>query len=142
MDINAIVAIAETHAEPLAKKWLERLRREEGMERYLLRPEAELLQHVRAAYEEIGTYLDQPRHMVIVEHFRNTGRRRRAEGVPLHQVVRAVQIARIVLWQYVIEEGIFDSTANLYQGLNLYRQIVNFFDAAVLFAVQGYSEEP
>ncbi len=142
MDINAIVAIAETHAEPLAKKWLERLRREEGMERYLLRPEAELLAHVRAAYEEIGTYLDQPRHMVIVEHFRGTGRRRRAEGIPLHQVVRAVQIARIVLWQYVMEEGIFDSTANLYQGLNLYRQIVNFFDAAVLFTVQGYTEEP
>jgi hypothetical protein len=142
MDINAIVVIAETHAEPLARKWLERLHREEGMERYLLRPEAELLQHVRAAYEEIGTYLDQPRHMVIAEHFRSTGRRRRAEGVPLAQVVRAVQIARIVLWQYVIEEGIFDSTANLYQGLNLYRQIVNFFDGAVLYAVEGYTEEP
>lgn len=108
---------------------------------YLREPEERLLEHVQKAYEQIGVYLDQPRHHVIAEHFRETGRRRRREGVPLQDVVRAIQIARIVLWQYVLEQGIFDSTVNLYQAINLFKQVGAVFDAAVLFAIEGYGEE-
>ncbi len=141
MDLNSVIRIVESRADKISDRWLERLRREEGMELYLGHPEPQLREHVRKAYEEIGLYLDQPRHEVIVGHFADTGRRRYREGVPLRCVVRAIQLARSVLWQYVVEQGIFDSTANLYQALNLYRQIVNFFDTAVLIAVDGYMEE-
>jgi hypothetical protein len=142
MDINTIIRVVESHGAKLANRWLERLRKEEGMmEAYLRVPEADLLAHIRAAYEEIGLYLDQPRHQVIVEHFRETGRHRRKEGVPLVEVVRAVQLARSTLWQYILEQGVLDSTVNLYQALNLFRQIVAFFDCAAIFAIEGYVEE-
>jgi len=140
MDINAVILIVEAHAEKIAERYVERLRKEAGMEAYALKSDRELKDHVRRAYEEIGTCLDDPGHPVLQDHFRETGRRRRKEGLPLVQVVRAVQIARIVLWQYVLEQGVFDSTANLYQGLNLYRQVVNFFDRAVLYTIEGYQE--
>ena len=140
MDMSTVIGVVERNADKLAARWLERLRKEAGMEDYAREPAPLLLDHVRGAYQEIGTYLDQPRHQVIAEHFRATGRRRRERGLPLAEVIRAVQLARTVLWQYVIEQGIFDSTVNLYQALNLYRQIVGFFDQAVLYAVEGYFE--
>ncbi len=141
MDLNSVIRIVESRADKISERWIERLRREGDMEEYLRIPESQLLDHVRKAYEEIGTYLDQPRNEIIAGHFTDTGMRRRRAGVPLRQVIRAIQLARSVLWQYVVEQGIFDSTANLYQALNLYRQIVNFFDDAVLLAVEGYGEE-
>ena len=142
MDMNIVIRIVEGHAERLAERWLLRLRKEEAMmEVYLRVPEDNLLSHVRKAYEEIGTYLGQPRHPVIAAHFRETGKRRKREGVPLTAVVRAIQLARSVMWQYVLEQGIFDSTVNLYQAMNLYREVVACFDQAILFAVEGYGEE-
>ena len=141
MDLKSVIRIVESHADKISEKWIERLHKEGDMEEYLRLPVSELLDHVGKAYEEIGGYLDQPAHEVIAGHFTDTGRRRRREGVPLRQVIRAIQLARSVLWQYVVEQGIFDSTANLYQALNLHRQIVNFFDAAVLLAAEGYGEE-
>jgi hypothetical protein len=141
MDMNSLIRVVETHADGLAERWVQRLRKEPDLDHYLREPEGELREHVRAAYEEIGVYLDQPDHEVIAEHFRDTGRRRCRQGVPLREAVRAVQLARSVLWQYVLEQGIFDSTSNLYQALNLFRQVVAFFDRAVLYTVDGYGEK-
>ncbi len=142
MDMNSIIRVVEGHADKIAERWLQRLRKEEAtMYTYLREPEEHLLEHVQKAYEQIGLYLEQPRHHVIAEHFRETGRRRRREGVPLPDVVRAVQIGRIVLWQYVLEQGVFDSTVNLYQAINLFKQVNAVFDSAILFAIEGYLEE-
>jgi hypothetical protein len=141
MDMNVIITLVEGHAHLLAQKWLERLRKEEGMEEYLIHPDAELQERVEHAYREIGLYLDQPKHHVIAGHFRQTGRNRRKEGVPLVKVIRAIQLARSTLWQHLLEQGLFDSTVNSYLALNLYRQIVAVFDNAVLHAIEGYFEE-
>ena len=140
MDMNVIITLVETHSHQLAQKWLERLRKEEGMEEYLLHPDHELHSHVEQAFQEIGLYLDQPHHHVIAGHFRQTGRLRRKEGVPLAKVIRAIQLARSTLWQHLLEQGLFDSTVNSYLALNLYRQIVQLFDSAVLYTVEGYFE--
>jgi len=141
MDMNVIITLVETHSHQLAEKWLERLRKEEGMEEYHIHPDHELHSHVEQAFQEIGLYLDQPRHHVIAGHFRHTGRMRRKEGVPLAKVIRAIQLARSTLWQYLLEQGLFDSTVNSYLALNLYRQIVQLFDSAVLHTIEGYFEE-
>jgi hypothetical protein len=141
MDMNVIITLVETHSHQLAQKWLERLRKEEGMEEYLIHPDHDLHSHVEQAFQEIGLYLDQPRHHVITGHFRHTGRLRRKEGVPLVRVIRAIQLARSTLWQFLLEQGLFDSTVNSYLALNLYRQIVQLFDSAVLHTIEGYFEE-
>jgi len=141
VDINTVIRLVEGGADKLAQRWVERLRHEEGMVDYLRVPEDELRGHIHRAYEEIGTYLDQPRHPAMAGYFQELGRKRRAEHVRLTEVLRAIQLARAVLWQHVVEQGGFDSTVNLYQALNLYRQVVNFFDAGQLFATEGYLEK-
>ncbi len=141
MDMNSVIRLVEGGADKLAQRWVERMHHEEGMVDYLRIPELELKGHIQRAYEEIGTYLDQPRHPAMAEYFRELGRRRRNEHVRLAEVLRAIQLARAVLWQHVLEQGGFDSTVNLYQAMNLYRQVVAFFDAGQIFAAEGYLEK-
>jgi hypothetical protein len=141
MDINGMIRFVEAGAEKLAERWMERVRHEEGMVDYLRIDEHELLEQIRRAYEEIGAYLDQPKNPMLADFWRETGRRRRREGIKLTEQIRAIQLARSVLWQHVIEQGGFDSSVNLYQALNLYRQVMNFFDLGTIHAVEGWLEQ-
>ena len=140
MNIQNVIRLVEGHAEALARRWIERIRKEEGLEAYLSLPEAALMEHVTDAYREIGLFLDQPKHDIVRHHFHDSGRRRRKQSLPISDVIRAIQLARNVMWQYVLEQDVFDSSLNLYQAIDLYRQIVNFFDCAIVFAVEGYCE--
>lgn len=140
MDMNNLIRLVEGGADKLAERWVERLRHEEGMVDYLRIPEAVLRDHIRQAYEAIGTYIDQPNAPMMKEYFRELGRKRHKEGVSLTEQIRAIQLAKTVLWQHVIEQGGFDSTVNLYQALNLYRQVAAFFDHGIIYAVEGYLE--
>ena len=121
MDINTVIRLIEGGADKLAERWIERLKHEEGMVDYLRIPEHQLLEHIRHAYEGIGVYLDQPKNPAMAERWRDLGRKRRKEGIHLTEQLRAIQLARSVLWQHVMEQGGFDSTVNLYQALNLHR---------------------
>ena len=142
MDMNSVIRVVEGHADKLARRWLDRLRKEEElMVAYLRVPEDQLLDAIRKTYEDIGNFIDHPRHPSVVDLFHDVGRRRKREQIPLTEVIRAIQLARSVLWQYVMEQGVFDSTVNLYQAINLHRQFVQFFDWGILYAVEAYQEE-
>lgn len=141
MEIHKVVKLVEGHAEALAKRLMERIRRESGVEAFLRLPQDELLQRLTDVYREIGIFLDQPKSGVIRHYFFEAGVMRRKQGVPPQDLVRALQLARDVVWEFVREQADFDSSINLYQSLDLYGQIVHFFDWAMVYAVDGYCEE-
>ncbi len=140
MNINVVVRLVEAHADTLAERWAEALLKEGGPDAYFKIPRTELLPSLRETFREIGTYLDQPHHPVPSQHFREVGRKRRLEGMPLQEVVWAIQLARKVVWRYCMEQGLFDSTVDAYMALDLYKQVVHFYDAAILFVIEGYME--
>jgi hypothetical protein len=141
VDINSMIRLVEAGAEQLAERCVEQLRHEEGMVDYLRLDEHELKDQLRRAYEEIGAYLDQPKNPILVEYWRELGRKRRKEGISITEQLRAIQLARSVLWQHVVEQGGFDSSVNMYQALNLYRQVMAFFDHGMIHAVEGWLEQ-
>ena len=140
MELQKLIHVVEGHAEVLAKRWIEKIKEEAGAEAYLRLPETDLQKHVTEAYKEIGVYLDNSSHEMIQLHFRETGRRRYRQNLPLQEVIRAIQLARVVVWQYVLDQGMFDTSMDLYKGLTLYRKLVKFFDWAVIYCVEGYFE--
>ncbi len=142
MNMDTVIRLVETHADALADRWVDTLLREGGVEAYLKIPRTELFAHVRESFREIGAYLDQPDHPVAVQHFREVGRIRRREGMALAEVVRAIQVARKVVWRYCNEQGMFDTSLDAYRALDLYKHVVHFYDAAVLHVIEGYEEVP
>lgn len=140
MDIKNVVRLVEGHAEPLATRWMERIRRESGVEAFLRLPQSDLLARLTDVYREIGLFLDQPKNDIIRHYFFEAGRMRRKQGLPPEDMVRGIQLAREVVWEFVEEQGEFESSMSLYQALNLHRQIVNFFDWMLVYAMDGYYE--
>lgn len=141
MNLDVIIRLVETHHDALAERWLEAVLRESGAEAYLKLPRTELHNHIRDSFREIGSYLDRPDHPVAIQHFKEVGRRRKKEGMPLKEVVEAIQIARKVVWRYCNEQGCFDTTLDAYRALDLYKRLVHFYDAAILRTIEGYFEE-
>ncbi len=140
MNINVVIRLIENHADTLAERWVEALLKEGGAEAYLKIPKTELFPFLKETFREIGTYLDQPNHPVSSQYFKEVGRKRRHEGMPLREVIWAVQLARKVVWRYCMEQGLFDSTVDAYMALDLYKQVVHFYDAAILHVIEGYAE--
>lgn len=141
MQMDTVIRLVEAHADALAERWLEAILKERGAETYLRIPRTELYAHVRESFQEIGAYLDQPDHPFAVQHFTEIGRVRRREGLALPELVRALQIARKVVWRYCNEQGCFDTSLDAYGALDLYKHIVHFYDAAILRVIEGYLEE-
>ena len=141
MDIGMVIRLVESHSESLAKRWVERLRKEAGVDAFLRLPQDDLLKRLTDVYREIGLFLDQPKNDVIRHYFFAAGEMRRKQGLPAEDMVRGIQLAREVAWDFVEEQGEFDSSMSLYQALNLYRQIVIFFDWALVYAMDGYCED-
>lgn len=141
MDIQRVVKLVEGHAEGLAKRLVERIRKESGVEAFLRLPQDDLLNRLTDVFREIGIFLDQPRSAVIRHYFFEAGVLRREQGVPPQDLVRALQLARDVVWEYVREQADFDSSLNLYQALDLYSKVVHFFDWAMVYAMDGYCED-
>ena len=141
MDIQKVVKLVEGHAEGLAKRLVDRIRKDSGVEAFLRLPQDELLRRLTDVYREIGIFLDQPKSPVIRHYFFDAGVMRRNQGVPPQDLVRAIQLARDVVWEFVREQAEFDSSVNLYQAMELHGQVVHFFDWAVVYAVDGYCED-
>jgi hypothetical protein len=76
----------------------------------------------------------------VEQYYRALGAERFAEGFPLSEVIAALMLTKKALWGYVLEQGFFDSAVQLYQTLELYNNVVLYFDRAAVFTVRGYEE--
>ena len=77
----------------------------------------------------------------IKGHYMKLGKQRFHEGIPLSDVVMALQLIKRHLWLYVQEMNYFDSSFQLMQALEFNNRVVWFFDRAIYFTCVGYEEE-
>lgn len=61
-------------------------------------------------------------------------------GFRLHQMVWALQLSREHLWQFLRHQSFADNVVALYGELELQRQLNQFFDRAIYYAVLGYEQ--
>jgi len=47
-------------------------------------------------------------------------------------------LARVVLWRYIVDQGVINSIIDLHQSLEFYQKINNFFDKATYFVAVGF----
>jgi len=66
------------------------------------------------------------------------GRERFREGLPLSEVIEALNLTKYQLWAYIRDYGLLDSALQLYQALELYNSVVLFFDRAAYHITVGY----
>ncbi len=134
-----LVRLIEQHADPLAKGLWERLQSSERTSDYVRRvPPEELKDRVGEIYRHLGEWLLKKTEADVEHRYIAIGERRYAQGVRLSQLQFMIVATKEHLWEYVSREALADRPVELFQELELFQLVDQFFDRALYFAAVGY----
>lgn len=136
-----LMHLIETHADPLTDRLAERLRTDSRTTAYRRLDDAEIRSRILHVYRNLGRWLEQASEGQVEHEHLGLGRARRAEGVPLSQVVAALLLTRRNLWEFIESEAVAGTVLELRQELELQLLVVRFFDRAIYHTVRGYEEK-
>jgi hypothetical protein len=133
-----IIHLIESHAEELADALWARIGRCLRLREYRERvPQDELRQRVYEIYSNLGDWLQNKSEAEVERRYVAIGERRASQGVPLSQLILAIDATKEHIWEHITEEVLTEHALELVQVLELSRSIEMFFDRAVYFAAVG-----
>jgi len=102
--------------------------------------EAELTARSFELYHNLARWLCEKREDEIEAAYREIGRRRFCEGVPLSELVYALIIMKQHLWDFIRKNDLPETATNLYGEEQLELMVGQFFDKGLYHAVRGYED--
>lgn len=137
-----IMDVLKTDAEQLSRRVVNDLLSRGETEYHKKFSEDLIYERVYDVYSTLGYWLDRARPKEeIYKHFREIGKKRFDEGIPLHEVIMFLMLIKRHLWLYLLEKHFFESSYELMKSLELNNRVVLFFDRAILAASMGYETE-
>jgi hypothetical protein len=137
-----LVRAIEDHAEDLTRGVLDDLGTNPHTPSYHVLSRTELHGRVYEVYRNLGRWLGEDAEAAVDVTYSAVGRERRAEGIPLSEVVYALILTRHHLRDYVLRSGLVASVVDLYQEEDLNLRLDLFFDRALYYTVKGYEAAP
>ena len=134
------IRVVEDHAEELTKEWIKEIKSNPSTVGYRKVDDAILGVRVYDVYRRLGEWVmnAEPNDPKTAEHFIKLGRERSDEKLKNSEVIYALILARVVLWRYIINQGVINSSIDLHQSLQFYQKVNNFFDKATYFVAVGF----
>jgi hypothetical protein len=134
-----LVRLIETHSEQLARGLEQRIENCERCGEFMEKvPPEELKQRVYEVYHHLGEWLLKKTESDVERRYKEIGARRNRQGVSLSQVLFVILATKEHLWEYVAKEALADRPVELFQELELFQLVEQFFDRALYFAAIGY----
>ena len=140
MELPWLMSQIETHAEQLTDRVIQAIRTNPRTQFLRGVSQEELGKAVYDLFRNLGRWLSEKREEEIEAIYGENGSRRYSEGVPLHELVYALNLVKQYLWEYVEKHVMPTSEGNLYQEEMLVTMMGRFFDRAVYHTVRGYEE--
>lgn len=134
-----LIRMISDHWEHIARRVLRQIGSDPRLVEMGRLPEGELLERTREILQNLGVWLVS-REQEIAERYEALGRRRFEEGIPLHEVVSALQLIRENMIQYVRDQIFADSPLELYAEGELDRGSARIFDRIIYNFVRGYEQ--
>jgi hypothetical protein len=134
------IRLVEEHADLLTNKWIEEVTNNPATPGYKNLQHNVLVERAYDDYRQLGSILlkEDPTFKNKAEHYIKIGRARAKEGLKASEVVYALILSRVVLWNYIISQGVINSTIDLQLALEFYQKINNFYDKAAYFVTVGH----
>jgi hypothetical protein len=140
MFAHKLVRAIELHANELASRLMESVRKDPELAEYQMVPEGELKDRVYEIYRHLGNWLLGKDTREIQRRYLIIGGRRAAQGVPLSQLIRAINLTRDNLWTFLKKDTLIDRPIEIFGELELLQLLDQFFEQAVYYAALGYEE--
>jgi hypothetical protein len=136
-----LVDLIEQNAAELTNCWLAEVRQQDSMPTYHSFDKVELYERAYRVFSQLGKWISrETTKEEIARIYKALGAERRQEGFALSEVIRALILIRRNLWRKVMDEGLLDTSYDLYQALELNNRVTLFFDRAIFYTAVGYEE--
>jgi len=134
-----LVRLIENHSDQLARGLLDRIENCERCREFVQKvPPDDLKERVYEIYHHLGQWLLRKTERDVEQRYMAIGERRAAQGVSLSQLMFVIVATKEHLWEFVTREAMLDRPVELFQELELFQLVEQFFDRAVYFAAIGY----
>ncbi len=134
---SKLIQLIEHHWDEIAHRVIRQIRREAALLELGKLPESDLRERTRDILLHLGTWLVSREDDVAIR-YEQLGRKRFEEGVPLHEMVYALQIIKDKAIEYVRDQGFYQTSVDLYAEEELEHGVNRIFDRLVYYVVRGY----
>jgi hypothetical protein len=149
MLLARLIWLIENHADALTRSTVEDLQSNPRTASFHAVARKEMESRIYGLYRNLGRWIGTRDEAHIETEYVDLGRRRRADGVPLSEIIFAVVLYKKHLRQFIQENGVVGSTADrpeheellpvvLYEIQELNYMVGHFFDAALYHTARGY----
>jgi RsbT co-antagonist protein rsbRD N-terminal domain len=137
-----LVKIIEKNSSTIAERWVDDVTTLQYTRSYWNVPREELQERAESICDRIGYFLGRrlPRER-LASFYKRLGQTRREQGYGVEEVVMALMLLKRHVWLFVLQEGFLTTNLELYQALELNNRVVLYFDRAIYYVAQAYSEE-
>jgi len=137
-----LVDLIERNAADLTNSWLADIRKDPNTLTYRRFDREAVYERAFRVFSQLGKWVShETSKEEVARDYRALGEQRRREGFALSEVIQALILIRRNLWRKVMEEGLLDSTYDLYQAIELNNRVALFFDRAIFFTACGYEQK-
>lgn len=133
-----LVQTIESHSDQITDTILRRIRQTPSLSQIRKLPESELRVRAQEVLRRLGHWLALRDESELASHYDELGRRRFAEGVPLHELVECFHIVKETTVDYVRGQGLGQTSVELYAEEELEYRLGRFFDRLIYHVVRGY----
>ena len=138
---RTLVQLIEDNYERITERIVRRQKEDPELSHVGSLPESELRDRAREVLKNLGRWLVAGREGETAERYERLGHLRCRQSIPLHEVVRSLHFLREYIVGFVREQGMGQSSLQLYALEELQYLAGLFFDGAVYHTVHGYEEE-
>jgi hypothetical protein len=135
-----LVHLIEDHWQDISSSVINQIRNDPSLRRIRALPETELREIGRTILRNLGHWLTASkadRH-IVGEQYETIGQLRFAENIPLCECVRALQIVKHKTMSFTADQGLAQSSVDMYGANELERRLDSFFDELIYHEVIGY----
>jgi len=133
-----LIHLIEAHQEQIASNVLRAIRQHPDMGNLRKLSDVELRERGQQILEQLGHWLSAGNENEIQRHYEKLGRLRFEEGIPLHESVRALDIIKNKMTDFVHHQVLSETAVDLYAEEELERRLGRFFDELTINMVRGY----
>ena len=137
---DRLVQMIEEHAEKLTHSLVNDLRSNKHTTHYHALTGDELHRRTYDVYRHLGQWIASKTEQAIESNYIELGETRRAEGVPLSEVLYALILTKSHLRDYIRFTGMSDSAIDLHRERELQQLVTQFFDKAIYCTAKGYEQ--
>jgi hypothetical protein len=135
-----LIQLIEDHWEPLTRRILLVIRADPRLPHFQTLLESDLQDRVGQISKNLGRWLAAGDDEHLAAEYATLGRNRYREAVPLEEVVHAMHLVKHRVLDFVRDQGIRQTSVEVYAQEELEHRVGQFFDAVVYHLVRGYEQ--